>query len=94
MDTLVVALIREAITAWAQQVYATEAVFVGQITHEEALEEDGAQRYLVDLAIRPVGSWLVLEVWAAPGRVLTINDLGEGLPLDEAAWPWPADPGR
>ena len=32
--------------------------------------------------------------WATPGRVLTINDLGEGLPLDEAAWPWPADPGR
>ena len=23
-------------------------------------------------------------VWGAPGRVLTINDLGEGLPLDEA----------
>ena len=38
MDTLV-ALIREAITAWAQQVYATEAVFVGQIAHEEALED-------------------------------------------------------
>ena len=65
MDTPVatlVALIREAITAWAQQVYATEAVFVGQITHEEALEDNGAQRYLVDLATRPGRGWLFQQL--------------------------------
>ncbi|MCA9944242.1 MAG: hypothetical protein KC449_12220 [Anaerolineales bacterium] len=48
---------------------------------------------------RPGRGWLVQQLsgeWFGlrPGRVLTINDLGEGLPLDELAWPWPADPGR
>lgn len=31
------------------------------------------------------GCWLVLVVWVAPGRGVTINDLGEGLPLTESS---------
>lgn len=41
-----------------------------------------------DVAAQPVGYWLVAEVWLDEGgQVETVNNLGEGLPLDNAAWP-------
>ena len=52
---------------------------------------DEADRYLVDFAVRTVGRWLVAEVWVFDGRILGVNDIGEGLPLEDAVWPWPAE---
>ena len=52
-------------------------------------DEDGT-RYLADYAVRCEGRWLIAEIWVREGKILNINDLGEGLPLDNAEWPWPA----
>jgi hypothetical protein len=86
MDDEVVKLIQTAVAAWCRQAFTTDEVVIGEIAQDE--EEE---RYLVDLAARPVGYWLVVEVWLEDGRVTTINNLGEGLPLDNPAWPWPED---
>lgn len=83
MDDEVVDLIRTAVTAWCRRNYATTEVVIGEV----ALDEE-EERYLVDLAARPVGYWLVVEVWLENSRVTVINDLGEGLPLANTEWPW------
>ena len=54
-------------------------------------EDDDADRYLVDYAVRTVGRWLVAEVWLTGQQIFSINDLGEGLPLDDIRWPWVID---
>lgn len=81
----------EAVVAeWVKRTYTPDEVVVGQVAAEEA-EDDEANRYLVDFAVRSVGHWSVAEVWVADGRILSVNDLGEGLPLDNAQWPWPSE---
>jgi hypothetical protein len=35
-----------------------------------------------------------VEVWLNDGDVETVNNLGEGLPLEDMAWPWPEDGGK
>jgi hypothetical protein len=88
MNEAVSRTIQTAVTRWARQTFATEELFIRAIAPDG--EEEG--RFLVDVAARPVGYWLVAEVWLDErGRVETINNLGEGLPLDNAAWPWPED---
>ncbi len=61
--------------------------YVNRQTPNESEEED-ADRYLVAFAVRSVGDWLVAEVWVNHRQILGINDLGEGLPLEDASWPW------
>jgi hypothetical protein len=83
--------IRKAVTDWAKATHHTEDIFVGLAAEDDADEEEEGSRYLVDFAVRHVGYWLVAEVWISDGQILSINDLGEGLPLDDAEWPWPAE---
>ncbi len=83
-------VIKSAVNDWARQALASEEIIIGSATLDE-FDEDEAERFLVDYAVRPVGHWLVAEVWVSDGRILEINDIGEGLPLDNAEWPWPVD---
>lgn len=76
--------IRSSVVAWARDVFQTGEVFVGEI----ACEAD-EERYLAAVAVRDVGEWRAAEVWVEAGRVVLINDLGEGLPLEDVPWPWP-----
>ena len=85
-----VALIKRAVDEWARQAFPSDEIIIGSATLD-AFDEDEAERFLVDFAVRPVGRWLVAEVWVADGRILGINDIGEGLPLDNAEWSWPTD---
>lgn len=78
--------IRVAVAAWARDVFRTDEVVVGEIAFEA--EEE---RYLADVALRDAREWRVAEVWVEAGTVVLINDLGEGHPMDDAAWPWPDD---
>jgi hypothetical protein len=89
MQEELLAQIRTAVVAWARETYDDDEVIVGMVSEDDLEDEDGT-RYVVDYAVRREGQWLVAEVWAADGAILNINDLGEGLPLDNAAWPWPA----
>lgn len=96
MDDELLAQITTAVSDWAALRHSTEQIVIGMVAEdedsEEELEDDEeGQRYLVDFAVRSVGYWLVAEVWVSDGVILSINDLGEGLPIDGAEWPWPAE---
>ena len=93
MDEALLALIKNEVAKWIKTYYKSVDVVVGLAAEEES-EDDDAKRYLVDCAIREVGHWLLLEVWVLDNQVVSINDLGEGLPLDNIEWPWPAEIAR
>lgn len=87
--------LQASVAEWARMTYHTDAddVVVGEAAKDEeedaAPGEEEAERYLVDFAVRKIGFWSVAEVWvASSGQILSVNDLGEGLPLDGADWPW------
>lgn len=82
------ARIKSAVVKWAWSTYDSDEVVVGAAAEDEIDDEDGT-RYLVDYAVRQEGQWMVAEVWVQDGAIVGINDLGEGLPLDDADWPWP-----
>lgn len=82
--------IKSAVKDWARQAFSSNEIIIGSAILD-AFDEDEAERFLVDFAVRPVDHWSVAEVWVSDGRILAINDIGEGLPLDNAEWPWPAD---
>jgi hypothetical protein len=80
--------IKSAVAKWARSAYKGGEIVVGMAAEDEVDDEDGT-RYLVDYAVRQEGQWLVAEVWVQDDLIVSINDLGEGLPLDDSEWPWP-----
>ena len=98
MENELDARIKSSVAEWAQKRYKSDEIVVGMNAEDISEEggegsviEDDATRYLVDFAVRSVGRWLVAEVWVSDGTILSINDLGEGLPLDGDSWPWKTD---
>lgn len=87
MEDLLVARIKKAVNNWAQSTFNSQEIVVGSPALDDS-DDDEADRYLVDFAVRDVGYWLVAEVWVEQGQILDINDLGEGLPLEDVSWPW------
>jgi hypothetical protein len=97
--------IKSAVLDWATLTYHTQEIVIGSAARDSAdyigaeniddddpgPEDDDAGRYLVDYAVRAVGSWLVAEVWLTGQEIFSINDVGEGLPLDDIRWPWALD---
>ncbi len=90
MDNELTARIRAAVANWARKAHDTDEIVIGMAA-EDDIEDDEGTRYLVDFAARNVGHWLVIEVWVADGDILSVNELGEGLPFDSSEWPWPAE---
>jgi len=80
--------IKSAVAEWARSAYESDEIVVGAAAEDDIDDEDGT-RYLVDYAVRQEGQWLVAEVWVLDGKIVGINDVGEGLPLDDSDWPWP-----
>ena len=96
MDDELLAEIKTAVSDWASRNHSTNQIVIGLAAedegYEDGLEDDEeGERYLVDYAVRSVGHWLVAEVWVAESVILGVNDLGEGLPIDGAEWPWPLE---
>ena len=92
MDDELLAQIKTAVSDWASRNHSTDQVVIGLAAEDEGQEDDEeGERYLVDFAVRSVGYWLVAEVWVSEGEILGVNDLGEGLPIDGAEWPWPVE---
>jgi hypothetical protein len=87
--------IKSAVLDWASLAYRTQEIIVGSAAQDGAEDhgagDSDADRYLVDYAVRAVGRWLVAEVWLTGQEIFSINDLGEGLPLDDIRWPWAID---
>jgi hypothetical protein len=88
MQEELLAQIKSAVASWARTAYDSEEIIIGMAAEDDIDDEEGT-RFLVDYAVRQEGQWLVAEVWVEKGAILGINDLGEGLPLDNAEWPWP-----
>jgi hypothetical protein len=87
MNTNTSQTIHTAVTHWARARFHTDEIVIADID-----PDDEPEQYLVVLAVRPLAHWLAVEVWlSGDGQVETINDLGEGVPLVEQAWPWPED---
>jgi hypothetical protein len=80
--------IKSAVAEWARSAYDSDEIVVGTAAEDDVDDEEGI-RFLVDYAVRHEGQWMVAEVWLQDGGIVSINDLGEGLPLDDATWPWP-----
>lgn len=89
MQEELLARIKSAVAKWAKAAYDSDEIIIGMAAEDDIEDEEGT-RYLVDYAVRREGQWLVAEVWVENNTILTINDLGEGLPLDNSDWPWPA----
>jgi len=90
MDDALKIQIKTAVMSWAERIFDTKDIILGAVTQDEPDEEEG-DRYLVEFAVRSIGYWLIAEVWVASYEILNINDLGEGLPLEDVTWPWPYD---
>ena len=90
MQEEMLAQIKSAVTTWVRAAYAGDEVVIGMAA-EDDIESDDGIRYLVDYAVRREGQWLLAEVWIKNGAILSINDVGEGLPLDNSEWPWPVN---
>jgi len=86
MKDTITQTIETAVTHWARTEFHTDEIVIADID-----PDDEPEQYLVVLAVRPLAYWLAVEVWLSDGLVETINDLGEGVPLVEQAWPWPED---
>ena len=87
--------IKSAVQDWATLTYHTQEIVIGSAAQDgdkdHGAGNSDADRYLVDYAVRAVGRWLVAEVWLTGQEICSINDLGEGLPLDDIRWPWAID---
>jgi hypothetical protein len=90
MDDALKTQIKTAVMSWAERIFDTKDIILGMVTQDEHDDEEG-DRYLVEFAVRSIGYWLIAEVWVVGYEVLNINDLGEGLPLEDVTWPWPYD---
>ena len=90
MQEELLARIKSSVESWARATFESDDVVVGLASEDDVEDEEDGTRFLVDFAVRQEGRWLVAEVWVDDGVILSINDLGEGLPLDDSEWPWPA----
>ena len=76
--------IKQSVINWVQAEYEVQEVVLGLVEPDE----DEPDRWLVDFAIPTIPYWQVAEVWVEDGKIVSINDLGEGVPPEGMAWPW------
>lgn len=76
--------IKQSVTNWAQTEYSVPEVVLGLVEPDE----DETDRWLVDFAVPTIPYWQVAEVWVEEGEIVSINDLGEGVPPEGITWPW------
>lgn len=83
MSEAVESAVKTAGSTWAKTYFGTDEVVSYVFADEDELE-----RYIVVLAARGVSEWQAVEVWLEAGDVVSINSLGEGIPPEDAVWPW------
>ncbi len=83
-NEMLIERIKQSVTHWAQTEYDVSEVVLGLVEPDE----DEPERWLVDFAIPTIPYWQVAEVWVEDGAIVSINDLGEGVPPEGIAGPW------
>lgn len=76
--------IKQSVINWVQAEYEVQEVVLGLVEPDE----DETERWLVDFAIPTIPYWQVAEVWIEDDAIVSINDLGEGVPPEGITWPW------
>ena len=76
--------IKQSVIHWAQTEYAVPEVVLGLVEPDD----DEPERWLVDFAVPTIPYWQVAEAWIENGQVVSVNDLGEGVPPEGIPWPW------
>lgn len=82
--------IKRAVADWVQEKHRSNEIVIGLVSLE-GIDGEEANRYLVDYAVRVLGHWSVAEVWVDDGVIVNVNDLGDGLPLENDEWPWSSE---
>jgi len=77
--------IKTAVVKWAQNYYGADEVVVYLFDEED----EDPERIIAILAVRGRTEWQAAEIWLERNKVASINDLGEGVPPEDVAWPWP-----
>ena len=85
-DRTLIERIRYSVIHWVRTEYDISEVVLGLVEPDE----DEPERWLVDFAIPAIPYWQVAEVWVEDGVVVSVNDLGEGVPPEDIVGPWPA----
>jgi hypothetical protein len=80
----IITQIKQATINWAHLEFQAQEVVLGLAEPDE----DEPDRWLVDFAIPTIPYWQVAEVWLEGNQIVSINDLGEGVPPEGVAWPW------
>ncbi|MFO7683215.1 MAG: hypothetical protein R6X34_24535 [Chloroflexota bacterium] len=75
--------IKTAVAVWVREQFKTSDVVSYLFP-----DEDEAERYIVVFAVSGLDGWRAAEVWVENEAVVSVNDVGEGAPPDEAPWPW------
>jgi hypothetical protein len=75
--------IKTAVVAWGEEQFKTTDIFSYIFP-----DEYEADRFIVVFAVNGLEGWRAVEVWLENDVVVSINDLGEGVPPDGALWPW------
>ena len=77
--------IKTAVINWAHDYYKVNEVVVYLFDEED----EDPERVIAILAVRGLTEWQAAEIWLERNKVASINDLGEGVPPEDVAWPWP-----
>jgi len=84
--------IKTAVINWAQEYYAADDVVAKDgdvVVYLFDEEDEDPERIIAILAVRGRTEWQAAEIWLERNKVASINDLGEGVPPEDVAWPWP-----
>jgi hypothetical protein len=76
--------IKTAVVNWAHDYYGVDDVVVCLFDEED----EDPERVIAVLAVRGLKEWRAAEIWLEGNKVASINDLGEGVPPEDVAWPW------
>jgi len=77
--------IKTAVVKWARDYYGADDAVVYLFDDED----EDPERLIAVLAVRGLDEWQAAEVWLEGNKVASINELGEGVPPEGVAWPWP-----
>ena len=76
---------QQAVALWAEEYFGANEIELYLFDDED----EDPSRYIAIIAVHGLDTWQAAEVWEEEGEIVSINHLGEGVPPEDAVWPWP-----